>query len=369
MSGRLPRLGRRVLAAQMQVAIVCAVALVLAVALVAPRLFADHLAATGETDPVVQGHAEEAFRTSGALALVAALVVALLAAALLSRPLGRRLARPIEDLATSADTVTSGQHRVHAPVDPYSDEVARLGQSLERMGDRLDHAEQARSQMLADLAHEMRTPLATIELYTEAVRDQVVPTDESITAIQAQVQRLRRLADDLRDLTLVQEQALALHLEPVDIASTAATACLALAPAYAAAGVQLEARTDAGPIVVDADPVRLGQVLGNLLDNALAHTPAGGHVTVSVGRAADDVVIEVRDDGTGIAPEHLPLVFDRFFRADPARQSVRGGTGLGLTIARALVDAHGGTLHAVSSGTGAGATFTVTLPGAGPAAP
>ncbi|TAK70273.1 MAG: HAMP domain-containing histidine kinase [Actinomycetota bacterium] len=360
---RLPRLGRRVLAAQMQVALVSVVTLVLAVALVAPRVFADHLAATGETDPVVQGHAEEAFRTAGALALVAALAVAVLAAAVLSRPLGRRLARPIEELATAADTITAGRYAVGLRTDPFSDEVARLGSSLQRMGDRLADTERARSQLLADLAHEMRTPLATLELYTEALADDVVPRQESVATIQAQIGRLQRLAEDLRDLTLVQEHALTLHRTPVDVADVVAESCLAFAPAYAAAGVTLTPRTEAGPIVIDADAVRLSQILGNLLDNALHHTPAGGEVVVSFGRASADVIVEVTDNGAGIGAEHLPLIFDRFYRADASRTTGTGGTGLGLTIARALAEAHGGTLDARSHGAGAGASFSLTLPG------
>ncbi len=362
---RLPGLGRRVLAAQMQVALVSAVTLVLAVALVAPRLFADHLAATGETDPVVQGHAEEAFRNAGALALVAALAVAVLAAAVLSRPLGRRLARPIEELAAEADTITAGRYSVGLRTDPFSDEVARLGTSLQRMGDRLADTERARSQLLSDLAHEMRTPLATLELYTEALADDVVPRQESVATIQAQIGRLQRLAEDLRDLTLVQEHALTLHRTPVDVADVVAASCLAFAPAYAAAGVTLRARTDTGPIVIDADAVRLSQVLGNLLDNALHHTPKGGEAVVSLGRASADVIVEVTDDGAGIGAEHLPLIFDRFYRADPSRNSGSGsgGSGLGLTIARALAEAHGGTLEARSHGVGTGATFSLTLPG------
>lgn len=360
---RLPRLGRRVLAAQMQVALVSALTLVLAVALVAPRLFADHLAATGETDPVVQGHAEEAFRNAGALALMAALAVAVLAAAVLSRPLGRRLARPIEELATSADTITAGSYSVGLHTDPFSDEVARLGTSLQRMGDRLADTERARSQLLSDLAHEMRTPLATLELYTEALADDVVPRQESLATIQTQVGRLQRLAEDLRDLTLVQEHALTLHRMSVDVADVVASSCLAFAPAYAAAGVTLLRPTDMGPVVVDADEVRLSQVPANLLDNALHHTPGGGEVVVSVSRASGDVMVEVTDDGSGIGAEHLPLIFDRFYRADASRTWGSGGTGLGLTIARALAEAHGGTLEARSHGAGTGATFTMTLPG------
>jgi signal transduction histidine kinase len=351
------------MAAQMQVALVSAITLVLAVALVAPRVFADHLAATGETDPVVQGHAEEAFRTSGALALVAALAVAVLAAAVLSRPLGRRLARPIEELATAADTITAGSYSVGLRTDPFSDEVARLGASLQRMGDRLADTERARSQLLADLAHEMRTPLATLELYAEALADDVVPRNESVATIQAQIGRLQRLTEDLRDLTLVQEHALTLHLTPIDVADVLASSCVAFAPAYAAAGVTLRPLAGTGPIVIDADGVRLSQVLGNLLDNALHHTPDGGEVVVSVGRASADVVVEVTDNGSGIGADHLPLIFDRFYRVDASRTSGSGGSGLGLTIARALAEAHGGTLEVRSQGVGTGATFSLTLPG------
>lgn len=149
----------------------------------------------------------------------------------------------------------------------------------------------------------------------------------------------------------------------VDVADVVASSCLAFAPAYAAARVTLTPRTETGPIVIDADAVRLSQILENLLDNALHHTPAGGEVVVSVGRASADVIVEVTDNGNGIGAEHLPLIFDRFYRADPSRASGSDGSGLGLTIARALAEAHGATLDARSPGAGSGASFSLTLPG------
>lgn len=360
---RLPSLARRMLTTQMQVTTLAGLTLLASVVLIAPNLFADHLAATGETDPTVQAHAEEAFRTSGAIALGVALVVALVASAILFRIIGRRISRPIEELAQGADALGSRNFDVAIPDAPFSDEVDRLGSSLQRMGDQLADTERTRTRLLSDLAHEMRTPLATLELYAESLRDELVPREDALSTIEAQILRLQRLAQDLREVALAEEHALALEVEEVELGELAASACLAAAPRLAVAGIDLHQVPASGPIALRADPIRLQQVLGNILDNAVRHTPAGGSVTVSVGRASADAVVTITDTGDGIPPEDLERVFERFYRVDPSRVAADGsGSGLGLTIARAIVEAHGGRLSADSEGPGKGTTLTVTLP-------
>jgi signal transduction histidine kinase len=181
--------------------------------------------------------------------------------------------------------------------------------------------------------------------------------------MRGQVARLRRLATDLRESAAADEHAL--HLAPVDLdaAATAAEAVAAADPRFAAKGVGLALTSGSTPLVVSADPERLGQVLSNLLDNALRHTPPGGHVDVAVSPARSTVAITVTDDGEGIPVDQIGSIFDRFHRVDQARASTDGsGSGLGLTIARAIITDHGGTLTAASDGPGTGATFTVTLP-------
>lgn len=367
----LPSLSRRMLTTQMQVTTLAGLTLLASVVVIAPDLFADHLAATGETDPLVQSHAEEAFRTSGAIALTVALVVALAASAVLFRIVGRRISRPIEELAQGADALGSRNFDVTVPDRPFSDEVDRLGSSLERMGSQLADTERTRTRLLSDLAHEMRTPLATLELYAESLRDELVPREDALATIEAQILRLQRLAQDLREVALAEEHALAMETADVELGELVTSACLAIAPRLAAAGIDLQQVPASGPIAMPADPIRLQQVLANILDNALRHTPSGGRVTVSVGRASADAVIRITDTGEGIPTEELERIFERFYRVDPSRLAADGsGSGLGLTIARAIVEAHGGTLRAASDGAGRGTTMIVSLPtsAAGPAA-
>jgi signal transduction histidine kinase len=180
----------------------------------------------------------------------------------------------------------------------------------------------------------------------------------------SQTARLRRLADDIGLVSRVEERQLPLHLVPVALNQLVATAVQAARPGYEKKGVELTTRLAPGLPDLAADPERLTQVLAGLLDNARRHTPPGGQVAVSTEAAGPDVVITVTDSGAGIAAEHLPHIFERFYRADTARDRAHGGSGIGLTIGRALVTAHGGTLTAASDGPGTGARFTITLPGA-----
>lgn len=360
---RLPSLARRMLTTQMQVTTLAGLTLLAAVVLLAPNLFANHLASTGETDPAVQAHAEEAFIKAGLIALGIALVVALIASALLFRIIGRRVTRPVEELAAGAEELGSRNFTVTVPAQPFSDEVARLGASLERMGAQLEDTERTRSRLLSDLAHEMRTPLATLELYAESLRDDVIPREDALATIEARIRRLQRLAQDLREVSLAEEHALAMQFGDVEVGELVASACLAAAPRFAAAGVDLNHQPATGPITVTADAIRLQQVLGNILDNALRYTPAGGSVTVAVGRASADAVIRLSDTGSGIPVDELDRIFERFYRVDPSRVAEDGGgSGLGLTIARAIVEDHGGSLQAMSDGPGTGTTLVVTLP-------
>ncbi len=362
-SKRLPSLARRMLTTQMQVTTLAGLTLLASVILIAPNMFADHLAATGETDPLVQAHAEEAFVQAGALALGIALAVSLAAAAVLSRVIGRRISRPVEQLAQGADSLGSRNFAVKASSHPFSDEVARLGVSLESMGAQLADTERTRSRLLSDLAHEMRTPLATLELYAESLHVDLVPREVALTTIKEQVRRLQRLAQDLREVALAEEHALAMEFENVELGELVSSACLAFTPRLAAEGVGLELEPASGSIDLQADPIRLHQVLGNILDNAVRHTAAGGRVNVTLGRASTDAVIRITDTGAGIAPAELEHVFERFYRVDPSRVAADGsGSGLGLTIARAIVEAHGGSLRASSKGLGQGTTLILTLP-------
>lgn len=359
-----PRLSVRLLQAQAIVVAVGAVTLTVVTLLVAPSLFREHLIRANVTDPQAQAHAQEAFASSFGIAIAIAVTMALVAAGGVSLFMVRRVSRPVEDLARSAQSVASGRFDVDVPDASFSRELHELAVSFGDMAGRLADSEAARSRLLADLAHEIRTPLATLEAYIDGIEDAVVPHDAvTYETMRGQVHRLRRLAQDLRDVSDAEEHELGIVAQRIDVRQVARTVVASVAPRYGTKGVAVNLTEPDGGCWVRADPIRLQQVLANLLDNALRHTPAGGEVVVGVQGSELMVAVTVTDTGEGIPTEHRARVFDRFHRVDGARTAADGsGSGLGLTIARAIVVAHGGTLDVASAGTGRGATFTMTLP-------
>lgn len=350
--------------AQVLVVGVGAITLIIAAALVAPPLFHDHLIHAGVTDPEVQLHAEEAFASSFAIAVVLATATALLAAGGVSWFMVRRVSRPVEELAQSAESVAAGRYDVSVPDASFSSELHQLSDSFTDMAHRLAETEATRTRLLADLAHELRTPLATLEAYIDGMEDDVLDHDTAAYAtMRLQVERLRRLASDLRESSAAEEHALGLVLERIDCGDVARAAVAAAVPRFAAKGVDLDLVDGPAPSWISGDTVRLQQVLANLLDNALRHTPAGGRVDVTLAERSGFVRVQVADTGEGIPADQLHAVFERFHRVDPSRvSSDGGGSGLGLTIARAIVNDHGGTLEATSPGIGNGTTFVMTIP-------
>jgi signal transduction histidine kinase len=198
--------------------------------------------------------------------------------------------------------------------------------------------------------------------------DGVLPADdENWSAVRAETRRLHRLVDDLQKIAQADAHALDLHPLPAPPSALLEDAVKAASPAYAARQVELAAAVQPDLPSVNIDAGRMAEALGNLLANALRHTPGGGRVLVTARRDREAVQIAVTDSGEGIAPEHLEHVFERFYRVDPARSRAGGGSGIGLAIVRAIVEAHGGTITAASDGIGRGATFTIRLPVANPA--
>jgi len=224
--------------------------------------------------------------------------------------------------------------------------------------------ERTRTEMLRDLAHELRTPLTTVRGYVEALADGVMTLDpDTEGTIVSELARVERLVDDIATVSRAEERQLDLHLRRTAAGDLVAAAVAAAALAYEDGGVLLLAEVETDLPAVVADPDRVQEVLANLLENALRHTPAGGRVTVSAREgAAGAVELVVSDTGDGLAAEHLPRVFERFYRVDTGRSRGRGGSGIGLAIARALTEAHGGRIRVESPGSGRGATFTITLP-------
>jgi signal transduction histidine kinase len=288
-------------------------------------------------------------------------------ALLLTASLSRGIVGPVEALTLAARRMERGDLSQRVRVRAR-DEIGELAHAFNAMADSLNVSEQLRRQMVTDIAHELRTPLTNIRGYLEAVRDGVVsPRPEVINSLYEESLLLNRLVDDLQELALAESGQLGLRRQACAVGEIAERALAALPPQMAG-GPALRLELPADLPLVDADPERIGQVLRNLVTNAQHHTLPDGCITVSARARAGEVEIAVSDTGSGIASEHLPYVFERFYRADPARARTSGGAGLGLAIVKQLVLAHGGQV-AASSRPGAGATFTFTLPRAAPQTP
>jgi len=243
-----------------------------------------------------------------------------------------------------------------------NDEVAELGRSFNSMAQGLEQAEQLRRNMVSDAAHELRTPLSNISGYLEAIKDGVAqPDSETIQSLHEEAVLMGKLVNDLQELTLADAGELILSRRPEDIADTIRKAISAMQPKIDLGGLSVHLNVPAGRLSCDIDSQRIGQVLRNLLANALTHTPDGGSITVSARESGNQVEVIVSDTGEGIPPGDLPHVFDRFYRVDRSRTRDTGGSGLGLTIVKRLVEAHGGTIQ-VQSEPGKGSRFTFTLP-------
>ena len=275
--------------------------------------------------------------------------------------LARRIVRPIADLTQAARAITGGLSVPPVPV-AGRDEIAELGQAFNRMAARLAEEESQRRRLFADIAHELRTPLSVIQGTLEGMLDHVVePTPERIAGLHSQALLLKRLITDLRDLSLARAGQLQLRRRTIDVAQVTRETVETLAPLADDRSVSLGIDAPDTLPRVNADPDRLRQVVLNLVENALRHTPRGGEVRITMRDAGDGVRMSVADTGKGIALEDLPHVFDHFYRADLSRARSSGGTGLGLAIVKSLVEAHGGRVT-VESSVGAGSTFTVTFP-------
>jgi two-component system sensor histidine kinase BaeS len=284
--------------------------------------------------------------TGGVLVLAVALTVLV----------ATRLSRPLRALTEAAK-----QDRP-APVKTR-DEVGYLAAAFNDLTARRERIEEQRKAMVSDIAHELRNPLNVIRGRLEAAEDGHLPFDRALSAsLLEETVLLQHIVDDLQDLAAADAGQLRLHPEPVDAAELAGHVAAAQADRAAAGGVTLTVEAS-GEAALTADPVRLRQVVGNLVTNAIRHTPPGGRVTIHVSSTVDAVTLAVADTGTGIAAEDLPHVFDRFWRAEKSRSRQTGGSGLGLAIVRHLVAAHGGTVTAESE-PDTGSTFTVRLPSA-----
>jgi signal transduction histidine kinase len=353
----------KLLASQLLVVLAGAGTLLLVALSVGPGIFHHHIRdALGYVPPDVARHLDMAYNTATLISLGIAVGAAVLMALILSMVVSARVVRPVQALAGAAQRIAHGAHGARVPVRG-TDELAQLACAFNEMAASLERAERIRRQLLADVAHELRNPLATVESYVEALSDGVLAADDqNWSAIRAETTRLNRLVNDLQEVSRAEAHELDLHRTPTALNELVEDATRAADPAYAAKGVTLDTELSSQSPTVDVDRERLAEVLANLLANALRHTPGGGGVRVSADRQGQFAEIAISDTGEGISPEHLDRIFERFYRVDPARSRASGGTGIGLAIVRAIVEAHNGTVIASSGGVGQGATFTIRLP-------
>lgn len=304
--------------------------------------------------------ADRSLKTALLRAIAGAAGLAALLALLTGLAVARRITRPVVRLIAATRAMAAGDWAARVGEIHTSGELRELAAAFDQMAGTLDRQEQIRRNLVADVAHELRTPIAILQAGHEALLDGVAePTPAELGSLRDEVLRLARMVGDLQTLAAADAASLNLTRSPADLAELAAAAADSLARRFEAAGITLDRDLAASPVL--ADPHWLHQVITNLLTNALKFTPSGGRVTISTERAGIDAVLWVTDTGAGIRAEDLPRIFDRFFRGQQAAQI--SGSGIGLAVAAELVQAHGGRLAAASE-VGHGTQMTLSLPSA-----
>jgi two-component system sensor histidine kinase BaeS len=302
--------------------------------------------------------ADQALQTALLRAIAGAAGLAALLALLAGLGVARRITRPVAQLIAATRAMARGDRSVRVGPVRAPGELGELAAAFDQMADALDRQEQLRRDLVADVAHELRTPIAVLQAEHEALLDGVAePTPAQFAALRDQVMRLARIVGDLQTLSDADAAALRLATDRADLADIAATAADSLVGRFEAAGITVARKLEPVDVVADAD--RLHQIITNLLTNALKFTPAGGEVTIDAGPADDRAVLRVSDTGVGIPADELPRIFDRFWRGHQAARI--GGSGIGLALAAELARAHGGELTAASNA-GRGTQMTLTLP-------
>ena len=308
------------------------------------------------------------FRSAVTEALALAGIAASLAAVVVSLFVSRRVVLPVQEMMAASQRIADGHYdeRVGVPGDAATDELdelSRLALSFNQMTDRLEQTEARRLELIGNVAHELRTPLSTIKGYMEGLIDGVLPAEATtFQQVYREADRLEHLVHDLQELSRVEAREYELNPMPAAPARLVEAVVDRLGRQFDEKGVALQTDVprDLPSVRVDAD--RIGQVLLNLVGNALQYTPSGGRVFLHARPEGDWVRFSVQDTGVGISPQHLPHVFERFYRVDKSRSRAGGGSGIGLTIARHLVESHGGQIEAASDGPDRGSTFSFTVP-------
>lgn len=365
----------KLLAAHLLVVLAGVVTLLLATALTAPVLFdrlmteitGPGLRALGHTmtpaaESAMRDLTAEAFRQAEEATVALATTASVVAAVVVSVFVSGRIASTVRGMNEAARRIASGRYSERVPVGE-PDELGKLAASFNAMAESLEQDERRRLELIGTVAHELRTPISNLQGYLEGVTDGVVPPSaETWGFLLSETGRLKRLVEDLQELSRAEAKQLPLSIRRFNPAMPLETAVARLQTGFEVKGIQLEMALPPSLPDVLADEDRVVQIATNLLTNAVRYSPGGAAVKVSARAEGTVVVIEVADTGTGIAPEHLPHLFERFYRVDKARSREAGGSGIGLTIAQSLVVAMGGRMWAESGGLGRGSTFSFTLP-------
>ncbi len=358
-------LGLKILLSHLIIVLVGVVVLAGTATFQAPNSLLGHIQRMQEyvgEDPALAEDVRNSFTEAVFEILFVAAAAALAASVVVSTYVARRIVTPIRQMMQASQRVAAGEYKERVPV-PSDDELGELAVSLNRMSAALDEVEERRLALIGDVAHELRTPLNNITGVMEGLIDGVLPDElETYLSVQHEVSRLRRLVQDLQEISRAEAGQLRIEARPLRLEESIEAAAARLGPQFAEKGVALDLQLPGDLPPAYADPDRVLQVLLNLLGNALQYTPAGGRVTVRSREEDSDLITEIQDTGIGIAAEHLPYVFERFYRVDKSRSRAGGGSGIGLTIAKHLVEAHGGSIRAVSAGPNQGSTLIFTLP-------
>ena len=369
-------LGIKLFISYLAVILVGVIVLATTAEFVVPSAFDRHLAAMSAMMSPIMGDSTtnleldlfNNFRAAVTEAMILAALASSVVAVLVSLLVSRQVVAPVQEMMLASQRISEGHYneRVQVPGDVSKDELDELSQlalRFNRMAASLEQAEEVRRQLIADVTHELRTPLTAVKGSMEGLIDGVLPADEgTYQQIISEADRLQRLVNDLQELSRVEAGAYELNIHSTRVSDLLTAAEARLGRQFEEKDVILEiAIPDDLPQVL-ADEDRIGQVLLNLVGNALQYTPPGGKVRVTAAAQSGEVYIAVSDSGMGIPAEHLPHLFTRFYRVDKSRSRAGGGSGIGLTIAKYLVEAQGGSIWAQSEGAGRGSTFTFSLP-------
>ena len=372
------RLRWKLFLSYLAVVLVGAVVLIAAMEFVIPRVFARHLAtmtAFGDGDHMMMDSSGRMmddlfvhFRTAVTEATLIALTAATLIAVAVSALISRRVIAPVRDMMQASRQIAQGNYgrRVTLPANrplPDLDEMGQLAHSFNQMAAQLEESDTLRRQLIGDVTHELTTPLTVIKGSMEGLIDGVLPPEpETFQQVYHEAARVQRLVTDLQELSRVEAGAYGLHIQPVDLGALTDKVTSQLRRQFEDKGVALRVHLPPGLLMAEADPDRIAQVLINLIGNGLQYTPSGGQVDVTVQRKNNGVLFTIADTGVGIAADDLPHLFTRFYRVDKSRARASGGSGIGLTIARHLVEGHNGRIWAESEGVGQGSRFMFLLP-------